>query len=149
MKKPASSDAEAWLAALHSAAATASGALVEFHYLEQQYERAGRALCRAHPQDWKLQPSEPRCHVVVCFRWQPRGSQAVPASMTHQRIDVARNRSLLRPPTFPKPRSLPCVSWAARALEIVEQAGKTFVEVYAHALQEQIGLQLDCVYALR
>ena len=149
MKRPAgqpvrsSSELDAWLATLHAQAASASDEAVQVHYLGQQYGRADHALYRAHPQDKKLLPGEPRCRDVVRFSWQPRTPQAVPASMTQKRNDDARLRGLTRP------RSVPCVSWAARALEIVEQAAKTFVEVHSHALREQIGQQLDCVYAPR
>ena len=163
MKRPASSgpaarsssELNAWLATLHAQAASASDEAVQVHYLGQQYGRADRALYRAHPQDWKLQPGVERRRVVVCFSWQPRTSQAVPASMTHsvpaitkQRNDHARARPLVRPVALTH-RSVACVSWAARALEIVEQAAKTFVEVLAHALRKEFGLQLDCVHATR
>ena len=152
MKRPAgsgpaarsSSELDAWLATLHAQAALASDAAVQVHDLEQQYGRADRALYRAHPQDWKLQPSVERRRVVICLSWQPRTPQAVPASMTQQRNDKARTQGLVRPPALTQ-RSVPCVSWAARALEIVEQAAKTFVEVHLHALREEFGQQLVCV----
>ena len=119
---------------------------MQVNYLGQQYGRADRALFRARPQDWKLQPGEPRCRVVVCFSWQPRIPQAVPASMTQQRNDKARTQGLVRPPALTQ-RSVPCVSWAVRALEIVEQAAKTFVQLHAPEFHKEFGLQVACVYA--
>ena len=129
MKRPASSDSEAWLAALHSAAATASDALVEVVYLGQLRGPSAQPLYRAHPHEWKLKPGERRNREVVCFSWQPRGSQAGPA-ITKQRNNHARARPLVRPAALTQ-RSVPCVSWAARALEIVERAAKTFVQLHA------------------
>ena len=98
MKRPASSgpaarsssELDAWLATVYAQAALASDEAVKVNYLGRQYGRADRALFWARPQDWKLQPGEPRCRVVVCFSWQPRIPQAVPASMTQQRNDKAR-----------------------------------------------------------
>ena len=133
MTRPTSSDSEAWLAALHSAAAMASDAFVEVVYLGHLHGRRAQPLYRAHPHDWKLKPSERRDRVVVCFSWQPRGSQAGPA-ITKQSNDHARGRPLVRPPALTR-RSVPCVSWAVRALEIVEHAAKTFVQLHGPELQ--------------
>ena len=104
MKRPASSGPaarsssglDAWLATLHAQAASASDEAVQVHYLGQQYGRADRALYRARPQYWKLQPGVERRRVVVRFSWQPRTPQAAPASMTQQRNDDARLRGLTR-----------------------------------------------------
>ena len=164
-----SSELDAWLATLHAQAALASDEAVQVNYFGRQYGRADRALFRAGPQDWKLQPGEPRCRAVVCFSWQPRipqavpasmtqqrndkartlGAQAVPASITCQRNDDARARALTRPGALAAlAGSVPCVSWAACAFEIVEQAAKTVVEVHSQALREEFGQQLECVHAL-
>ena len=111
--RSSSSELDAWLATLHAQAALACDERVQVHYLGQQCRRADRALYRVHPQDWKLQPGVGRYRVVVCFSWQPRIPQAVPASMTQagpaitkQRNDHARTRPLVRPPALAQ-RSVP------------------------------------------
>ena len=134
-----------WLAALKAAAAAASEELstaldeeVDVQYLGQKYGPARRPMYRPDPRSWKTKAGERRDRVQVCFRWQLLGAQAVPASITWQRNDHARARALTRPGALAAlARSVPCVSWAARALEIVEQAARTFVQVHAHALCEE------------
>ena len=88
IKKPASSESEALLAALQFAGATASDAFVEIMYIDQQHIFRVQPLCRAHPHNWKLKPGKRRDRVVVCFSLQLRGSQATPA-ITKQRNDNA------------------------------------------------------------
>ena len=144
LRKPASDESDSWLAALHSAGvfageefSTALNELVEVEYLGQKHGPASRPMYRPDPRSWKTKAGERRDRVQVCFRWQLLGAQAVPASIPCQRNDDARARALTRPGALAAlARSVPCVSWAARALAIVEQAAGTFVQVHAHALCE-------------
>ena len=65
--------------------------------------------------------------------------------MTQQRNDKVRTQGLVRPPALTQ-RSVPCVSWAVCALEIVEQAAKTFVQLHDPELRGEFGLVVHCTY---
>ena len=105
-------------------------------------------MYRAHPNAWKVKTVEKRPQVLVCFRWQLLGAQAVPACFTEQRNDHARVRALTRPGSLAAlAKPVPCIAWCARALEALQKAANDFVGRCEPALLREFGLKVQCTYA--